>query len=214
MFLLALITCSSQSRLAHLPGATRVTELANGELLVGTDTGQLWIVTSFGERVLLASVPGEKVAELVSDPLGRYWARTEGGQVYGGDAWSPETTLVGVASVLVRGCEDTRLLNSGEVVPGVSALSLAHDSCEILVAGTVDGEVGGHNVSRARIVRVQAMKDGVLWVDADTNAGCLGCALPMSSVGVVDALPLHLAPFVAGEIVWIDADGTLWITRG
>ncbi len=213
MFFLALLACSSPTRLAHVEGATRLTELANGELLVGTATGQLWLVTSFGEARLLTTVGVRRVVELVSDPLGRYWAREEGGEVLTGNAWSSEVHRVGPASVLVRRCDETQLLEMADAGVGVSAISLGPNSCDTLVRGTEDGQVDGQHVTEARIARVQAVGDGVLWVDASMRAGCLGCSTRVPEAGVVDALALHLAPFVAGEVVWIDAGGTLWIAH-
>lgn len=210
MVLLVLLACSTPSLLVRIPGATRVTELANGELLVGTSTGQLWLVTSFGEATRLPDLSLGPVAGLVADPLGRFWVRTDEGEVYSGGIWSPPTRVAEGAAVLVRRCEDTRWMTAAEAGPGVTALSLS-SSCEALVAGTSDGRVDGHEVTTAPIVRVQSLERGVLWVDANGNAGCVGCEAQVPTSGVVDALSLHLAPFVAREIVWIDGEGRLWI---
>lgn len=205
-----MLSCSAPIRLAHVPGATRLTELATGELLVGTESGQLWLVSAFGDTTRLTADLETGVEELVSDPLGGFWARASDGSIHGGNVWASTTRRVGAGAILLRRCEDTVWLTTGEAGPGVSALALGAGSCGTLVTGTADGRIDGRAVSEASIVRAQAIEGGVLWVDADRHAGCLGCSLPVPPRGVVDAASLHLAPFVAGEVVWIDTEGTLW----
>lgn len=212
MLILLLFACSGPSRLAQIPGATRVAELANGELLVGTAEGGLWLVTSFGNVTHLADLPGHAIADLVSDPLGTFWARTPDGDVYRGAPWSPPERVATGAVLLVRRCDETLWLGEGEAGVGVTALSLG-SSCATDVAGTEDGRVQGQRVTNAPVVRVQSIEGGVLWVDASGATGCVGCDVRLPANGVVDALSLHLAPFVPSEIVWMDEGGTLWITR-
>lgn len=209
--LLALsLACSQPSLLATIPGATRVTELANGELLVGTASGELWLVTSFGETKQLADLGEGPVAELVSDPLGRFWARAGDGAVYTGGIWSSLTKVAAEAALLVRGCEATVWIPTQTLQRGVTARAL-FATCEAYVDGTADGRVQGRSVTSERITRVQAVDDGVLWVDSAGRAGCMDCAASPPNDGVVDAISLHLAPFIAGEVVWIDREGGLWV---
>lgn len=213
MLILSLLACSRSSPLATVPRATRATELANGELLVGTSSGELWLVTSFGEATRLTDLKVGPVHELVADPIATYWARVGAGDIHSGGIWLAPTRVGADAALLVRGCEDTSWMTAEEAGPGVTALSLAA-SCDAFIVGTADGHVDGHRVTTAAIRRVQAVDGGSLWVDARGRAGCLGCEAHLPSTGVVDAVSLHLAPFVTGEVLWIDEEGRLWIESG
>lgn len=205
-----LLACAAPP-LATIPGATRLAELANGELLVGTASGELWRVTTFGESTLSGMAQGGSVRELVTDPVGRYWAAMADGVIVTGTPWEPPVTIAQDASLLVRGCETTTW-TAGSAAD-VTARALG-SGCDRIIEGTIEGRVAGKSVSRAPIHRVQSADGGVLWVDTAGNAGCLDCSpgagANFPETGVVDAIVLHLPPFVPGELVWIDDGGRLW----
>lgn len=206
----SLLACFAPSNIANIAGAHRLAELSNGELLVGTVGGELWLVSRFGDARLRAHVEGAR--ELVTDPAGRYWVLTPDGTVLKGGLWvDPEPVAEG-ASLLVRTCEETLWLGAA-ARPGVNALDLA-GACDAFIEGTEDGRVDGKVVSHSRITRVQVAGAGVLWVDEDGRTGCIHCALPAPATGVIDARVLHVAPFVKGEVAWIDREGGIWIAGG
>lgn len=193
-----------------VPGARRLAELPNGELLVGTAAGELVLVTSFGDQSPHARLEGPPV-ELVADPLGVWHARLEDGRVFAGGLWSAPRQVGDGASLLVQGCEAPRWFDgaSAEVQGGASALGLA--ACDRYVVGSARGEVDGQPVSSAPIRRVQVVDHGVLWVDSAGGAGCLSCTSPVPSEGVSDAIPLHVVPLLPGEFAWIGVGGEIWI---
>lgn len=196
-----------------MDGASRIAELANGELLVGTSAGALWLVTSFGETVQLGTLGEGPILELTADPVGRFWARTQGGSIYAGGLWSSPVRVAEGARLLIRGCEETHWLSAGEGPLAVTASALSN-TCDRYVDGSTDGRIGHRPVTAASIVRLQSHGQGVLWVDSSQRAGCLDCAVNVPATGVVDAIVLHIAPFVAGEVAWIDVEGGLWLGSG
>lgn len=205
---LLLLACSP-TKLATVPEGTRLTQMANGELIVGTATGDLWFVDSFGGRRQEASGLGDSIADLVSDPLGRYWVRTDGGAVFTGGLWAEPTRVATDAALLVQDCESVGWLTADQLEPNVTAIGFS--SCEKQVRGYQDGGVDGSIVTHAPLVRVQSVGTGVLWVDEAHESGCMGCRTRVPHTGTRDALYLYLPPFVPGEIAWLDQEGGLWI---
>ena len=196
---------------AVIPGAARVAELANGELLVGTETGGLILVSSLGDvRPLAHRLPSAPV-ELVTDPLGGWHARLTDGRVFAGGLWTAPVQVAADARLLLRDCEETRWFEqTSEAYPdATTALGLL--TCERIVTGTESGDVDGRSVSDSPIRHVQAVGAGVLWVDAAGRAGCEGCTSPVPPEGVVDATALHVPPFLPGEFAWVGPGGALWI---
>lgn len=191
-------------------GAVRVAEQANGELLVGTQTGELVLVSTFGDQRPLTRLDGAPL-ELVTDPLGAWHARLADGDVVAGGIWAKPIRVASGARLLLRDCEDARWYqeDSLEFSREVSALGLS--TCDHVITGTTAGLVEGQPVSDAAIRRVQSVGEGVLWVDDAGRAGCLRCSSPVPAEGVIDAVALHVAPFLLGEFAWIDAGGTIWI---
>ena len=217
--LLALLGCGPRP-LVVVPGARRLAELANGELLIGTAAGDLVLVSSFGDQRALTRLASEPV-ELVTDPLGVWHARLADGRVFAGGLWGAPEQVGEGARLLLRDCEQTRIFIRSDLgapgaepagaEPGDDVVALGLATCEQILTGTASGLVEGQAVSSAPIRHVQRAGDGALWVDAEGHAGCLGCASPVPREGVVDAAPLHVVPFLPGEFAWIDEGGAVWI---
>lgn len=208
MNMLVLLACSTAIPLAHVPQATRLAELANAELLVGTATGQLWTITTYGESQQIASLPGS-VREAVASPDGQFTVRVEGHGVFSGSPWHDPVRISETGRLLVRDCEKTSWDTRSGDLERTTARTLGRQ-CGQVIQGTRDGFVDETRVSDAAIVRVQIVETGILWVDGDGASGCLGCERQPPPTGVRDAISLHLAPFVPDEFAWIDPEGTIW----
>lgn len=219
MTLLFLVACGPEL-LATIPGATRLSETASGELLVGTVDGDVWIVDAFGGSSKLAHVDGP-VQDVVANPLGVYDVVTRAGRHWQGTLWTDPVGLGDVLGVYYgcEGLEEGVTDAPGLWSAGVSAVAIG-SRCDERWLGFGDGRIATMDaagvgkprpVAHASIVRVEAVGSGALWVAADGTAGCAECALRAAAIGVVDAWQVHQAPFVEGEQVWIDASGGLWI---
>lgn len=208
---LALLACSGPSRLATIPGAARIGELATGELVVATEDGQIFLVSAFGDTRRIGAISSGAVEDLVTEPSGRFWLRTMDGSVYSGSPWS-EPELSGTAALIVRDCGATSLVSQEEA--GDATVFDIGGDCVRRLVGTRAGGVSGEQVSGSAITRVQSRGSGFLWVDAEHRLGCSACTLPDVEGRVVDAITMHLAPFVPGEVVWVDEGGVLWSAPG
>ncbi len=166
-------------------------------------------MTSFGETEHAATLPGGRIDDIVTDPVGRYWVRTADGTVFGGGLWNASAEVATDISLVVRDCEETRLLRSADLAAETTARSLG-EACGSFDNGDTDGRINGAQATTERLTRVQRAFGGVLWVDDAGTSGCLGCDARVERTGVKDAIALHLAPFVPGELAWIDEDGGLW----
>lgn len=193
--------------MATIQGGTRIAELANGELVVGTKDGDVVLVSTFGDVRTIARVGAGPVVDLIGEPSGGYWVRVADGTVYEATPWtSPKP--VGTADLLFRSCEATELLQTVELPPGATTMALGAD-CGSRHVGDAEGRIDGRKVSDRPIRRLMELDDGVLWVDDSNVLGCLDCAAPMNAQGTVDAVQMHLRPFVPGEILILDTAGSL-----
>ncbi len=199
--------------IVQVDGAVRLGGSATGQILVGTAKGAVVAVDAFGEQQALAGEHGSPVRELSASPLGSWWAQLDDGRLLTGTHWSaPSVQLHPSLRGMVVGCDGLHLSTDAAPEPwieGVSAVAFA--GCGEYHLGTVDGSVAGQSVSTAAIRRVQPLGEGLVWVDAEGRTGCLGCTHRLPREGVVDAIATWQAPFLDGELVWLDRDGMLWV---
>lgn len=170
--------------------------------------GEIWQVTSFGDQKRVGSVPAG-IVEAVADPDGQYFLGVEGYGIYQGGLWTDPISVSPSGEMLLRTCETTVWNERTTPDQEVTARALGAN-CGEIIEGTSTGVAATESVSHAPITRIQQTNQGVLWVDNLGAAGCIGCDHTPPSAGVMDAITLHLLPFVPGEFAWIDAESTLW----
>jgi hypothetical protein len=205
-FLMTLLSCTVP--LAAVPHATRLAEGANGTVLVGTATGEIWAVDWYGTRTLLVSGLGAAVDELAAGPLATYAVALTDGRVLEGSPWAAPRLVARDAVGILWTCDGLRIDRSGDRAATTTAVALGGD-CDELIVATSSGEVDGTQVSDAAIHRVFRSGAETFWVDEMGRMGCPSCDAP--ALGVVDALPLHAPPFRVGQLALLDTAGALWL---
>lgn len=198
--------------LARVPGATRLNGSATSEILVGTDRGEVLAIDAFGRLREVETALGAPVIDLVGGPQGEWWALLDGGRLVRGTAWSAGVPVQDGVVGIVIGCEGLVIGTTED--PGLwtsGVRTVAFGGCEQSLVGGLDGRIDGQVVSTHAIRRIHARPEGLVWIDDSGATSCPGCQDRLPAEGVVDAWFPWEAPWVRGEVVWIEADGDLHV---
>jgi hypothetical protein len=209
--LATLLSCASP--LAVVPNATRLAELGNGTLVVGTTGGELFALDWYGSSAPLATGLGAPVRDVAGGPLATYGVLLDDGRAFAGSPWHAPRLVADDALGILWTCDGLAIAKpdeSGPWGPTVTAVGVG-EACGELVVGSSSGEADGQRVTDVPIRRVQRVGAGTLWVDGAGRQGCTGCDAAASQNDVVDAIVLHVPPFLAGELAWIDGSGSVWL---
>jgi hypothetical protein len=212
LLLLPAVAACGPEPLVRVENATRMGELATGDLLIGTADGRLVGVNGFGESWNVEEDLGAGVRDVTTSPVGVWWVLLDDGRLLRGTPWmraqEVRHNVLGVAFT----CEGLDVGTSEAPGRWAAAASIAiGPTCQDVATGTRDGHIGEERVTSAAIVRLYREGDGYLWVDDSGRAGCHGCDTRVPADGVRDAWMPHGVPFLEGEAVWLDLNGTLWV---